>query len=78
MQASMPDRSRRSLVRRSPALADGDRDLFAIALVIWATGAFRVAMALVHHEVFGTEATLALACTLLIPSLIFASLRRGS
>jgi hypothetical protein len=51
----------------------GDSDLRPIAVMLWLGSAFRVAIALMHHEAFGVEATLALLCAVLLPVAIVRS-----
>jgi hypothetical protein len=59
----------RSVARRDLPLAIpvGDSDLRPIALLMWVGSVVRVVLALIHHEVFGVEASLALFCVLLLP-----------
>jgi hypothetical protein len=56
--------SRRDLPLNIPA---GDSDLRAVAVLLWAGSVIRTVLTLVHHEPFGVEATLAFACTVLLP-----------
>lgn len=53
-----------------------DRDLLPAMALFWAISAVRVVGALLRHEVFGTEATLALMALVAIPCA--ALLRRRS
>jgi hypothetical protein len=73
------NRSALALERRRPqgsrsdspsANRRGDRDLLPMWVALWVGSALRVASALVSHEVFGAEATLALAAFLLVPGLM--------
>jgi len=43
------------------------RDLHAVAALFWLASSTRVALALVHREVFGAEATLAVLCVATVP-----------
>ncbi len=45
----------------------GDSDLVPVALVLWLATIARVVLAVLHHEVFGAEATFALFCAVLLP-----------
>jgi hypothetical protein len=45
----------------------GDRDLLVVGLLLWVASVVRVVAALLEHEVFGAEASLALVCVVLIP-----------
>ena len=47
----------------------GDSDLRAIGALLWVGSAVRTLLALIHHQAFGIEATLALLCVLGIPLL---------
>lgn len=60
----------------SSAAAGLDADLLPLAILLWVGSAVRVGYALLHHEVFRTEATLALACMALIPWLLVVTRRR--
>jgi hypothetical protein len=44
-----------------------DRDLYAVAALFWLASLMRVALALVHGEVFGVQGTLALLCVVVVP-----------
>lgn len=56
-------------ISRSPR---GDRDLLPIWALLWLAAASRVAVAMVHHEIFRAEATLALIVVALIPGLVLS------
>ena len=51
----------------------GDRDLLPLAVVLWVGSLARVAYAFRVGEELNTEATLALACVVLVPWLCFIS-----
>jgi hypothetical protein len=55
-----------------------EREYFWVPLlVLWLGSVARVALAFAHHEVFETEASLALLCTILLPlAAVHASRRR--
>jgi len=59
----------RAIARRDIPLdfAKGDSDLFPIALFLWICSAARVLVALLHHQAFDVEATLALLCVVGFP-----------
>jgi hypothetical protein len=70
-------RSRTPSVERHPtpvAPDDGDSGLSVIGVLLWLSGLLRVVLAFQNHEVFGLEATLALATVLILPWLCFVSL----
>lgn len=46
-----------------------DRDLFPVLFILWIPSVSRVAAALMHHETFRAQATLALIFAVLIPCL---------
>jgi hypothetical protein len=48
----------------------GDSDLRLIALMLWVGSVIRVVLTILHHATFGSEATLALFCALLLPAFI--------
>jgi len=58
------------VVSRTPR---DDWDLLLIGGATWLAGVARVTLALAHHEVFGAEATLALACVVGIPWLLLGT-----
>jgi hypothetical protein len=66
----------RSVVRRDIPLemGAGDSDLRPIAIALWTASFARVALAILHHETFAVEASLALLCVLFLP-LLFARAR---
>lgn len=47
-----------------------DHDLTAFAVVLWLASVLRVTLALESREAFATEATLALACVVLLPWMV--------
>lgn len=49
-----------------------DWDLLPVAMLLWVGSAARVALGLSSGEVFGVEATLALACVFLVPWLLIS------
>lgn len=59
----------RSVARRDLPLSIGvgDSDLVPVAVVLWLATIARVVLAVLHHEVFGAEATFALFCAVLLP-----------
>jgi hypothetical protein len=59
--------ARRDLPLNVPA---GDSDLGPIAVLLWIGSVIRVALAFAHQQTFGAEATLALACAVLLPLLV--------
>lgn len=54
----------------------GDGELLLVGALLWIASVARVVLAFAHHEVFETEATLALLCVLFIPWFWFADQRR--
>jgi hypothetical protein len=56
-----------------PLQQEADRDLLAVGIPLWVGSVARVAVAFASHEVFATEATLALACALGLPWLLWRS-----
>jgi hypothetical protein len=73
------DLSRHRLRHRpgSPSRSQpNDRDLFPVAVALWLASVVRVVLGISEGEVFRTEATLALACVLLIPWARFVSWTR--
>jgi hypothetical protein len=64
--------SRTGAAQRTPAhqAPHGDFDLVPTAAGLWLVSAARVVLALKDHESFHTEATLALACLIVIPWLL--------
>jgi Flp pilus assembly protein TadB len=52
-----------------------DVDLFWVAALFWTVSFLRVIGAAVRHEVFGTEATLALAAVLALPWIVLGAHR---
>lgn len=69
----MPYRSKPTQPR--PAMGRGlrgDRDLLPIWVLLWVAAASRVVVALVRHESFWAEATLALIVVALIPWLLWS------
>ncbi|MEO6598708.1 MAG: hypothetical protein ABIQ16_02465 [Polyangiaceae bacterium] len=59
----------RSVARRDLPLSigGGDSDLVPVAVVLWLATLARVVLAVLHREVFGAEATLALLCAVVLP-----------
>lgn len=59
----------RSVARRDLPLSMGvgDSDLIPVAVVLWLVTIVRVVLAVLHHEVFGAEATFALICAVVLP-----------
>jgi hypothetical protein len=57
----------------SPEVPD-DSDLLPIAVILWLASVVRVGYALWVREILGVESTLALACIVLIPWLLWSSL----
>jgi hypothetical protein len=62
--------SRRDLPLDIPA---GDSDLRPVAVLLWVGSVIRSALALIHHEAFAVEATLALVCAVLLPLFIVSA-----
>lgn len=62
--------ARRDIPLNIPA---GDSDLRPVAVALWAASVIRVALAMFHHEAFGAESTLALACIVVLPLLALRS-----
>jgi hypothetical protein len=54
-----------------------DFDIRSIGAVVWITGVVRVVAALLRHEFFATEATLALAVVITLPWFFWRQLRRA-
>jgi len=54
----------------------GDSDLVPVAVVLWLATVARVVLAILHHEVFGAEATFALSCTVLLPWFVLKARNR--
>lgn len=57
--------------------AEADRssdDLGAVLFMLWVVSVVQVVHTMAHHEVFGTIATLALACIAFLPALIWREL----
>jgi hypothetical protein len=54
------------------------RELLPVAIVLWVASVARVAMTVLHYDLFGAEATLALACVFLIPALALRAARDGT
>jgi hypothetical protein len=48
----------------------GDSDLRPVAVLLWVASIIRVSLALMHHQSFDVEATLALVCALILPLFI--------
>jgi hypothetical protein len=76
-------RGRTPVVGHRPTPADtrreSDSGLAVVGGLLWLSGLVRVVLALQNHEVFGTEATLALMTVLLLPWLTLEWLRaRGA
>lgn len=66
---------------RADTLADGgssDYQLLPIAALLFAFSLARVAYAVVRHEPFGLEATVALGCVVGLPSLAWRLVRKTS
>ena len=59
-----------SVVDRDRKRGGTDRDLLAVAVLFWAVSLVRVVGTVVRHEAFGTESTLALMVTLIIPWIV--------
>jgi hypothetical protein len=53
-----------------------DRDLLPAAALLWAVSLIRTVAALLWHEKFGAEATLALMAVVGLPWLFFGAMRR--
>ena len=68
----------RAVVRRDLPLsiAAGDSDLVPVAVVLWLATVARVFLAVLHHEVFGAEATFALFCAVLLPWFVLKARNR--
>jgi hypothetical protein len=58
-----------ALVSTDASVSVGDPEFFGVWLVLWVASVVRTALGFAHHEVFQTEATLALLCALLVPLL---------
>lgn len=70
----MPYRSK--LIQSTPTISrsrQGDRDLLPMWVLLWVAAALRVAVAMLHHETFRAEATLALIVAALVPWLVLSS-----
>jgi len=68
MEARTPYRSRiAEPARPGTASPKRDHDLLAMGSILWLVAAGRVVVALLHHETFRADATLALIITALIP-----------
>ena len=52
-----------------------DGDLVPLYAVVWVASLARVVVAMIHHEPFGTEVTVAALATVLFPLLLLASIR---
>ena len=50
-------------------------ELWPILALLWVASAARVALGLAAHEAFGAEATLALACVVLVPWFLWSEVR---
>jgi hypothetical protein len=61
--------------RPSYALGDGDSGLPVVGGLLWLSAVIRVLLGLSNHEVFATEASLALATIVVLPWLAFEHLR---
>ena len=59
-----------SVHRQRPKI---DRDILPVFVALWVASAIRLAIALMHHETFGTELTLAFITVVLVPVLLFSS-----
>jgi hypothetical protein len=57
-----------------PSPARGESDLLVVGIPVWFASVARVALGVCQHEVFGAEATLALACAIGIPWLLASAL----
>lgn len=68
----------RSVARRDLPLSigGGDSDLIPVALVLWLATVTRVVLAVLHHEVFGAEATFALLCAVVLPWFVLKARNR--
>ena len=53
-----------------------DRDLLPVLALFWLVSVVRVVGALVRHETFGAEATLALVAAVVVPCVIHLGRRR--
>jgi hypothetical protein len=68
MEGRIPSsRARAAAPSATPEVLRGDFDLVPMAVGLWLVSVVRVWLALADHERFDTEATLALACLVLIP-----------
>ena len=68
MEARTPYRSRLTApLRAQREPPKREHDLTLMGSILWLVAASRVVVALVHHETFHAEATLALIITVLIP-----------
>ncbi len=66
-----PDRlPTQSMVDRDRKRGRTDRDLLAVAVLFWVVSLVRVVGTVVQHEAFGTESTLALMVTLIVPWIV--------
>jgi len=78
MEARSPYRSRiAEPVRPGTASQKRDHDLLPIGIILWLVAAGRVVVALLHHETFRADATLALIITALIPWLALSPMAQG-
>jgi hypothetical protein len=57
--------------------APNDGDLVPVSILLWIASVVRVALGVVERETFRTEATLALACVIVIPLWLISRTQRS-
>jgi isoprenylcysteine carboxyl methyltransferase (ICMT) family protein YpbQ len=68
-------RRQATLSDTSDSLGESDSGLVVVGALLWLTALVRVLLGLWSHEVFGTEASLALMVILILPWLAIKQLR---
>jgi hypothetical protein len=70
--ATIIELSSRRRQKERPLSSWGGHDLWCVGALLWIASVARAAIGRAEHEVFGAEGTLALACVVLIPWMLWS------